>query len=58
MLEKVTDESKGKKALRRDFNGNLRLRVNNTGKSINWLELIIWMNIRGWFAVLPGTELS
>lgn len=41
MLEKVTDESKGKKALRRDFNGNLRLRVNNTGKSINWLELII-----------------
>lgn len=49
----------GKTPLRRDFNSNLRLRLNNNkGKSVNWLETIIWKNIHGMFTILLGIELS
>lgn len=48
----------GKNLLRREFNSNLRLWVNNKGKSVSWLETTIWMNIHGMFTVLPGIEIS
>lgn len=47
-----------KNLLRRDFNDTLRLRVNDKGKIIHWLEIITLMNIHGIFTIFPGTELS